>query len=81
MPAVMQGDFAYETVDQSLCYQRCSMDASDMLLAAGGKNGHASVFGIQQALVSCVTSLCWTYCLTTTDPSTCNQVSDLLPVI
>ncbi|KAL3150430.1 GATOR complex protein wdr59, variant 2 [Trebouxia sp. C0010 RCD-2024] len=27
-----------------------SMDASDMLLAAGGKNGHASVFGIQQAL-------------------------------
>lgn len=30
----------------------CSMDTSGALLAAGGKNGHAAVFGIQQALVS-----------------------------
>lgn len=30
----------------------CSMDTLGALLAAGGKNGHAAVFGIQQALVS-----------------------------
>lgn len=28
------------------------MDAQGSLLAAGGKNGHAAVFGIQQAVVS-----------------------------
>lgn len=31
----------------------CSMDIQGSLLAAGGKNGHAAVFGIQQATVCC----------------------------
>ena len=31
----------------------CSMSTLGALLAAGGKNGHAAVFGIRQALVSC----------------------------
>ena len=31
---------------------KCSVDVQGSLLAAGGKNGHAAVFGIDQAMVS-----------------------------
>ena len=43
------------------------MDTLGALLAAGGKSGHAAVFGIQQALVSYLqpTQLLLPYCLTT----------------
>ena len=43
-------DIDAEATDHNLFF--CSLDVYSNLLAAGGKNGHAAIFGIHDVLVS-----------------------------